>query len=78
MNQVLLTILEKAPILAQLNGYKRIISRVVLVAGTVLPVLQTQFPELAFLPHVTTYVLMVCGWLGLEVGTWHANQKIAN
>jgi hypothetical protein len=75
MNKLLLFAFSKLPILNLLDGHKRLISRIVLLLGALLPVLQVQFPQLPILGELNSYVLLVAGWLGLEVGVAHAKAK---
>ena len=75
MNNILMFLFSKVPVLNWLDGYKSIISRVVILLGALLPVLQAQFPQLTFLHQLNSYVLLVAGWLGLEIGIAHKNAK---
>lgn len=75
MNKLLLFVFSKLPILSLLDGHKRTISRIVLLLGALLPVLQQHFPQVHVLGELNSYVLLVAGWLGLELGNAHAKAK---
>ena len=75
MNNILIFLFSKLPVLKLLDGYKTIIGRVLLLAAVVLPATQAAFPQLVWLGQVNDYVLMVAAWLGIEIGNAHKNAK---
>lgn len=68
---------EKGP-LKFLDGYKLQIGRVVSFLAVLIGVTQSQEPEIAQWLHfdqINTYVTLVVGWLGIEIGSAHDKSK---
>lgn len=58
-----------------LDGYKRWISRIVLLVAALFPTLKSIWPDLPGMGDAEQVLIFLAGWLGLELGWEHAAQK---
>ncbi len=66
---------ERVPVLNFLNGHKRLIGNVLIVAGAILEGLRQAFPHYAILSEVVAYYALIVGALTRVLGDMHAQIK---
>ena len=69
-------VLENPLILGKLDGYKTLIGRAVMIAGSAIAVLPHLGIELPLASDITGALVTIAGWAGVELGTWHKVDKI--
>ena len=75
MNSLFRLLFERLPIIRALNGHKTNISRAILALGSIAVVVQNYYPDLPHISDINATLVLVGGWLGLEVGMRHKAIK---